>query len=510
MRRSFLSNEHVLLSRNISLSVALLVFAVVLINIANASGIGLAPWIAIWICSACGISAWILLFWGYEQLKVNITQSEVRNRAEIATANRDSLTGALTRAHFLRALKEVIFLGAKTPVAYIQLDMDHLKLINDGSGHGAGDAALCALVSRLRAALPDAIIGRMGGDEFGIAVLGHDNTAAISKVCYQILDDLARPILVDGRHIKLGATMGFALFPKDGMTTDEVISKADLALYKGKNQGRGLVVAFDDTLHADERHRRFVERELRAAILLNQLELHYQPIFSADGKTLRSYESLVRWNHPVRGLIPPFEFIHIAEMSDLIDKLGDWVLKRACSDIDVLEAPSIGVNVSAAQLKRTDFSERFKSILHETGVSGDRIVVEITETVPLMSGGAELKNLDALRALDIRIAIDDFGAGNASLDYIKRFSFDVLKIDRSYVESVTSNRIDAMTVGAISRIARAAGMLVVAEGIETEEQCVLLQNLGCTALQGYLLGRPQSLHWHLSQRAKKTSISAAA
>ncbi len=211
------------------------------------------------------------------------------------------------------------------------------------------------------------------------------------------------------------------------------------------------------------------------------------------GGRVTSHESLVRWQHRVRGIVPPADFIPVAEASELIDSVGDWVLRRACRDRLALGPTPLAVNVSSAQLRRPDFADRFEAILRETGTPGGELIVEITETVPLTAGTIETANIEALRRMGVRIAIDDFGAGHASLDYLRNFKFDILKLDRSLVANIASNRVDAMLVSAICRIARVIGVSVVAEGVETEAQRDALIGLGCTHLQGYLLGRPAPL-----------------
>jgi diguanylate cyclase (GGDEF)-like protein len=409
------------------------------------------------------------------------------------------------RAYFLSQLKQHVRLESAGAVGYMQIDMDNLKVINDGSGHAAGDAALVHLVRIIDRLVPGAIIGRLGGDEFGIAVLGMDNKAALRRLGDHILSGLAEPVAIGGRMQRLSATIGVAVAPQDGVDVDQLISKADLALYKGKRSGRYRTVAFDSDMLADERHKRFIERELRAAVLLNELDLHYQPVFAADGR-LTSHESLVRWQHPVRGLVGPAEFIPVAEQSELIDSVGDWVLRRACIDRAALGPLPIAINISAVQLRRHDFAERFAAILSETDTPGSVLVVEITETVPLSAGRTESANLQALRQMGVRIAIDDFGAGHASLEYLRKFKFDILKLDRSLVANIETNRVDMLLVGAICRIARVIGLSVVAEGVETEEQRAALIGLGCTHMQGFLLGRPAPLAKPVV--ARKASVAA--
>jgi diguanylate cyclase (GGDEF)-like protein len=459
-----------------------------------------------------GVGALVLgvLYLGFLLLQDRVVSLTSAHSEMLASANRDSLTGALTRSLFLARLKSHVQKGAEMPVGYVQLDMDHLKQLNDSNGHGDGDVALAHLVACVRRVLPEADVGRLGGDEFGVAVPGCGSGGALKALGQQILDEYGRSLMIGGRSVHLSATMGIAMAPLHASSVDMLMSKADLALYKGKRAGGNTVTLFETDLLSDERHKRFVERELRAAILTNELELYYQPIFDSQSRALRSYESLVRWEHPVRGTIAPSEFVHIAEESDLIDKLGDWVLRRACRDLAALDAPSVAINVSAAQLRRRDFAERFSSIVEAAKVDYSRLTVEITETVPLASKGIEKTNLDVLCQLGVSIAIDDFGAGNASLAYLRGFSFGVLKIDRSYVEHIATDKFDAMLVASICRIARAAQMDVIAEGVETEQQLKILQRLGCTALQGFLLGKPQPLRKILASRVSDRSISEVA
>ena len=437
------------------------------------------------------VSLLLILRWGYDRLKRELRQAAAEHRQHLDLAYQDALTGAQTRAYFFDSLREA--LRGDRPVAYLQIDMDNLKVLNDSHGHGVGDAALVHLVRTLKLLLPDASIGRLGGDEFGIVLVGQDSKPALVRLGERILAVLGQPFTAEGRPQRLSATIGIAVWPNDAAEADELISKADLALYKGKKQGRASTVAFEAELLADERHKRFVERDLRAAILLNELELHYQPIFAADGRTIATHEALVRWQHAVRGRILPGEFIAVAEQSDLIDKLGDWVLRRACLDLGRLGTPTVGINVSVVQLRRPDFAARFAAILAECGVEGRRLVIEVTESLPLTSGTVELRNIEEVRALGVRIAIDDFGAGFASLEYLRGFPFDIIKIDRSYVANLPGSRIDGLIVEAIVKIAGSLKVEVIAEGIETEAQLTFLTRAGVTGLQGYLLARPQPI-----------------
>jgi EAL domain-containing protein (putative c-di-GMP-specific phosphodiesterase class I) len=253
-----------------------------------------------------------------------------------------------------------------------------------------------------------------------------------------------------------------------------------------------MVVGYDHDMLVDERHNRFVQRELRAALLLGEIKVYYQPIYREDGATLRSYEALVRWHHAHRGVIPPAQFIPIAEQSDIIDRLGETMLRQICADLPRLGVP-VAVNVSPVQLRRNGFAASFAAILMEMGVTGDRIIVEITENVLMRAGGTETANLAALRALGVKIAIDDLGTGHASLEYLRTFDFDVIKIDRSYTTHLLTSPIDRTIVAALCDIARALHVEVIAEGVETTEQLEAVRAIGCNAVQGYLFGRPMPL-----------------
>lgn len=447
---------------------------------------------AVWVLVSMAVAELALLRWGMVQLGHMLDGAAREQQALLDNAYRDALTGAHTRSHFLRELHDTLAdLGR--PVAYLQIDMDNLKVLNDAGGHAAGDQALVHLVRTLRQLLPGALIGRLGGDEFGIALEGQDNKAALLRLAERLLAALAQPVSFDGRQVRLSATIGLAVWPHDAIGADELVSKADIALYKGKKSGRALAVAFDPELLADERHKRFIERDLRAAILLNELEVHYQPIFSAIHRQVITHEALVRWQHQVRGRIMPAEFIAIAEQSDLIDKLGDWVLRRALADLPALGSATVSVNVSPVQLRRPDFADLVADALADARLGGDRLVIEVTESLQMQAGPVDLRNIALLRKAGVKVAIDDFGAGFASLGYLRGLSYDSIKIDRSYVANLPGSRIDGLIVSAICKIGRAMRVEVVAEGIETEEQLAFLERAGAGALQGFFLAPPAAL-----------------
>ncbi|GHA25837.1 hypothetical protein GCM10007989_21920 [Devosia pacifica] len=430
---------------------------------------------------------------GYAGLKARAAEVDAAQNKLFSAINRDALTGAFTRAFFIEKMLEHVYHGAPEPAGYLQVDMDNLKIVNDTNGHASGDAALVHLIATLRNTAPEAIIGRLGGDEFGALLPGVGDKQALMQLGKELLRSLDEPFYHEGRRVRLSATIGLACAPQDSSDTSELISQADLALYAGKREGRHAVVAFDPEMLGEERHRRFVERELRAAILMNDLELAYQPVMRSSDRTVLSYEALVRWRHPVRGMIAPLDFVPVAEKSDLIHLLGDWVLRRACSDFQRLNTGAVAINVSPAQLRRPDFAEAFEAIIKESAIDPRAVIIEITESVPLLAKGAELENLARLRALGARVAIDDFGAGHASLYYLRGFAFDIIKIDRAYVSNIAEKSVDRMIVTAICTIARGLGVMVIAEGVETHEQAQVLSECGCDVMQGYLFARPQRL-----------------
>lgn len=490
--------------RRIAVIVAILVVIVVIVRLLTFFGLAPARLVAITPIAGLGTATLLIgtLVVGHIWLSTRLCRVAEDARAQRALLHRDALTGVFNRAYFIEALSAEVRLDTDRPVGYLQLDMDNLKQLNDSSGHGAGDAALVHLGQTIQAVMPDAIVGRLGGDEFGIMIVGLNDKAALRRLGNELLRQLDHPVMIAGSPVRLSASIGAAIAPHDASDPVDLISKADLALYKGKKNGRRAVVAFDPDMLGEERQRRFIERELRAAVMMDELELHYQPVFGPD-MAVRSYEALVRWRHTVRGMIPPSQFIPVAEKSDLIDKLGEWVLRRVCADLPALRGVPVAINVSPAQLRQPDFAERFEAFLLTLETTPDRLIVEITETVPLEAGRVELDNLARLRAAGVRIAIDDFGAGHASLQYLRSFAFDIIKIDRSYVANLGANRVDAMIVSAICDIALALPVDVVAEGIETPEQLVQLRLAGCTGFQGFLLGHPAPLATLLPPPAPK-------
>ncbi|WP_170263209.1 putative bifunctional diguanylate cyclase/phosphodiesterase [Blastochloris sulfoviridis] len=409
-----------------------------------------------------------------------------------ALANADPLTGVANRLAFFEALLEQTRKARRGgSFALMLVDLDRFKEVNDTFGHQTGDRLLADVARRLREVCGAFVtVARIGGDEFAVLVDGPINRDLALKFGMRIIEEVSRPGPIDGKQLDIGASIGIVLAPDHGAEQHLLMHRADLALYVAKSNGRGRATVYDTDLERDSRHRRFIERELRAAILTGELLVEYQPIYAADGKTLNGLEALVRWRHALRGMIPPNDFIPIAEETGLIHKLGAVVLQRACEDAARWPDLTIAVNLSPIQMLKGDIESTVKRVLHATNMAPERLVLEITEGVLVEDPEIALAVINRLRALGCRVALDDFGTGYSSFSYLRRFNFDKLKIDQSFVGDLGESADSAMIVHAIVSLARGLRMTVVAEGVETPEQARFLQATGCHELQGYLLGRP--------------------
>jgi diguanylate cyclase (GGDEF)-like protein len=418
-----------------------------------------------------------------------LAASEGRSRA-LATS--DPLTGVSNRLAFFEDLLERTRKARRGGgFALLLVDLDRFKEVNDTFGHQTGDRVLVDVARRLREVCGAFVtVARIGGDEFAVLLDGPISRELAARFGMRIVEELSRQVPIDGKLIEIGASIGIALSPDHGAEQHLLVHRADLALYVAKSSGRGMVTVYDNDLEKDSRHRRFIERELRAAILTGELMVEYQPIYAADGARLNGVEALVRWRHALRGVIPPSDFIPIAEETGLIHKLGAAVLERACEDARRWPDLTVAVNLSPIQVLKGDIESTVKRILDSTGMKPERLVLEITEGVLIEDPEMALAVINRLRALGCRVALDDFGTGYSSFGYLKRFSFDKLKIDQSFVRDLAESADSAMIVHAIVALARGLGMSVVAEGVETAEQARFLKATGCHELQGYLLGRP--------------------
>ncbi len=433
---------------------------------------------------------------------------------EVETArimSTDALTGAMMRGAFLEELRRALGRPlAPRQATLVLVDLDHFKRLNDGFGHPFGDAVLRHLVKSMARLFPEGMVGRLGGDEFALLIRGCDVEATAARA-HRLMEELRAGIPHDGHTMALSVSMGAALAPAHAGQANELMRLADLALYESKANGRGRITVFDTGLLSEKRHRRFIERELRAAIYLNELELHYQPVVNADGTTY-AVEGLVRWRHPARGLITPGEFVPIAEETSLIDTLGAWVFRRACLDVAAFPGSRISINVSAEQLKRDEFVVMLRRVLDETGCRADNFVLEITETAATTATPEILRRIEAARAMGFRVALDDFGTGFCGFNYLKTLPIDAIKIDRSYIQSLSHDEVARVFVSALTQIAHIQDLVIVAEGIETEHDLALARAAGCNRFQGYHIARPapkETLRRFFADPGVETQIPSA-
>ena len=409
----------------------------------------------------------------------------------------DSLTGLPNRALLHDRLEQAKERAARTggSLAALFIDLDEFKTVNDSLGHAAGDELLVEAANRLLGCvrLSDTA-ARFGGDEF-VVLLEDAEPFQVARVAARILQELERPFEVRGRELLIGASVGIAL---SGLDDDDLLRNADLALYRAKSTGKGRSQLYEPDMHTAVVERLELESALAKALRAEELDLHYQPVLELESDRLIGMEALVRWRHPDRGLLLPGEFVPLAEDGRLMVPLGRWVLQTACSQIAAWDDgadPRVGlsVNVSLAQLNHDGLYDDIADALARSGMSPERLVLELTETALLSDAGGTARRLNKIKRLGVRLAVDDFGTGNASLRHLARFPIDVLKIDRSFVAEIVDDQRQAAIVRSIVDLGRDLGMEVVAEGIETAEQERELVALGCRLGQGFHLARPAAL-----------------
>lgn len=411
-----------------------------------------------------------------------------------AVAVTDALTGLVDRAGLHDALEWQVAARAgivladdqAADFAILLIDLDRFKAINDTMGYASGDALLVAVAKRLRRAVRGAdVLARLGGDEFAILLAPPASPETVSAVAGRIVDLLSRPFLLDGRMASVGGSVGITLSaPESDVPGVLLLRQASLAIQHAKQAGRGRFVFFDRAMQDAADERRQLETDLRAALHLGQFEMFYQPQVQLAGDRLTGFEALIRWRHPVRGMVAPDRFIAIAEELRLIGAIGDWVLMTACMEAAGWpNTYSVAVNVSAQQFESNTLVESVGRALSASGLAGRRLELEVTETALLRDDLSTMVQLAAVKAMGVQVSLDDFGTGYSSLTQLRAFSFDRVKIDRSFVD-------DEAVVRAISALCNNLGMLTTVEGIETTQQMNRLRGDGCTDIQGYLLSRP--------------------
>jgi diguanylate cyclase (GGDEF)-like protein len=411
-------------------------------------------------------------------------------------AYHDGLTDLPNRAAFLQALAQMIEAceGTDEEFAVLSIDLDGLKEINDVFGHATGDKLLIEVGTRIQASARGGVVARLSGDEFGLIIDGKQPVAGV-LLAEKLAEALAHEFLIDGKSVRTGVTTGISIFPHNGADAASLLANAGAALFRAKAKSRGSISIYEPEMDQQIRDRRVLHQDLSMAIKNGELSLYYQPQAIARDTVAASevigFEALARWLHPVRGFVPPSDFIPIAEESGLIVEMGEWILREACREAASWPMPlQIAVNLSPAQFMHGDVVGLVHSILIETGLAPGRLELEITEGVLIEDFDRGLALLRRLKALGVRISMDDFGSGYSSLSYLQAFPFDKIKIDRAFVMNLGRNPQSAAIVRAVIGLGHGLEMSIVAEGVETQEQLGFLAEVGCDAVQGYYIGKP--------------------
>ena len=410
-------------------------------------------------------------------------------------AQHDGLTNLPNRAYFHQRLEAAIAdsMADGSHAAILCLDLDNFKNINDALGHAFGDRLLRSLGQRLKAVLRERdTLARLGGDEFAVVLNGLESAQDAQRTAQRLIAAVAPIFLIDGHSFSVGVSIGIAISPDDHQQADQLMRYADMALYEAKRNGRNRYEYFHPELDAAARRRRSMEMDLRTALHLGQLQLYYQPIVDNGSNQISGYEALMRWQHPGNGLVMPLDFIPIAEETGLIHEVGARALNLACQEAASWPGKqTVAVNLSPVQFKNSDLVKIVGLALADSGLEPERLELEITESVLLENSESNIDTLKELKALGVSIALDDFGTGYSSLGYLRSFSFDRIKIDKSFVQDMGESREALSIVRAITGMSGSLLIKTTAEGVETDAQLEQLKAEGCSHFQGYLFGRPQ-------------------
>ena len=430
---------------------------------------------------------------GYVATHEDITDRRQAEARVVFLARHDALTQLPNRVLFHERLDQAVeMIGRGNGCAVLFLDLDHFKLVNDTLGHPVGDALLQAAAERLQACVREVdTLARLGGDEFAIIQLGVDRPDDASLLANRIVAAFRDPFDIDGHQLVIGTSVGVAVAPGDGTSSQKLLTNADIALYLAKTEGRGTVRFFEPEMDARIQLRRALELDLRGAIARNEFEIYYQPLVNLAAGRVVAFEALLRWHHPIRGLVFPAEFIPLAEETGMIVLIGEWALRAACVEAETWPQDiSVAVNLSPIQFKKGNLVATVKSALDISGLRPDRLELEITKSILLQDTASILTALHQLRKMGVAVALDDFGTGYSSLSYLRSFPFDKIKIDQSFVRDLIKND-DAMSIiRAVTGLGHNLRMTTTAEGVETLEQLDKLREEGCTEVQGYIFSRP--------------------
>ena len=452
----------------------------------------------------------------YVLVVVNDITERKHAEARIAhLALHDLLTDLPNRAAFNEHLASILdrSQSAGTSFAVLSIDLDRFKEVNDVFGHTVGDGLLRELSRRLQSAANGAFLARLGGDEFTFIAADGPQPAIAEALAERLVATASEEFEIDGQRLRVGLSVGIAVFPNDGTEGNTVLANADAALYRAKTDGRGTIRFFEPEMDTRLRDRRALQHDLGRAIEQHQIRLHYQPLARIDGKII-GFEALVRWQHPTRGMVAPGVFVPVAEESGFIIPLGEWILREACREAAGWQnALRIAINLSPIQFRHGDLSGLVHSVLLETGLAPDRLELEITENVLIGDFSRAVSILRRLKALGVRIAMDDFGTGYSSLSYLQSFPFDKIKIDKAFISNLDGNSQSQAIVRAVIGLGRGLDLPVTAEGVETKEQLAFLAREACDEVQGYLFGRPLPIAEYASlvgrESARKPELALA-
>lgn len=434
------------------------------------------------------------VYLGYIGTGSDVTERKVAERRITMLAHHDPMTGLLNRTKFTEQLNSCVARLERygTPFSLMFLDLDQFKSINDSRGHMAGDKLLVQVAKRIGGLVRDTdLAARLGGDEFAIILPNDADVESLGGLAARMIDEIKRPYTIDGDQLLIGVSIGIAMAPINGTRPDQILRNADLALYRAKADGRSVYRFFETQMDREARERRMLEVELRDALSQNQLVLYYQPLVSSIDQQPTGFEALIRWNHPIRGVVPPAEFIPIAESSNLIVDIGDWTIEQAClAAASWPEHLTVAVNLSAKHFRRSDISLVLQKALAVSGLAPERLEIEITEGLLMENPDEVVLKLSEIRDLGVVLAMDDFGTGYSSLNYLLKFPFDKIKIDRSFVEASSGDEVARDILKAIASLGRTLKLKITAEGVETKEQADFLSEIACHQLQGFYFARP--------------------
>jgi len=440
------------------------------------------------------ILTWLLskiMFGRLKRASAALAQREFEARHE---AKHDALSGLPNRGHMVDKIEKFLNSyiarrnGQRALSAYI--DIDRFKDVNDTLGHEAGDELIKLVAHRLSTRLrPNDFLARFGGDEF-VILCAPAGTEAGESLIERIQEAFQSPYVIKGQTLNVTASVGLAVAPDNGSTADELMRHADIALYEAKSQGRDRAIYFNAKMAEEVEHRRSIELDLRAAMENEELDLHYQPVISCSTGAVVGVEALLRWQHPLYGSMPPAEFIPVAENAGLLPAIGEWVLDRAMTDAKLWPDLEVAVNLSPVQFRHVGLEAMLQRLIVKHAAEPNRFVLEITEGVLLEATDRVNMILDAIREMGFKTALDDFGTGYSSLSYLCNFQFDKIKIDRSFINSISRVDTTRTIIKSVVTLGRSLGMSIVAEGIETPYEAAMMTRFGCTELQGFYFARP--------------------